>query len=82
MIYIGQQEILNCLKKNNRPLSRKEIAEILDMHPQRVSFLLSKLIKSKEVKYFELDRFKAREYYNNEVLICRRMSLYYIADGD
>jgi len=70
---MGQQEVIDCLKKNNRPMSRTEISEELDCNKCRVSFILNTLLRFHEVSIIELDRIKAMKMFG----VKRRMRLYY-----
>ena len=69
-----QEEILKLLQKKGRPLGRTEIAEILQERPQKVSNRIKQMLKSKQIKCLEIDRFEARRRFNSR----RRMRLYYL----
>lgn len=58
---MGQFEILECLKKHDKPISRKQIAKETDYDVIKVSHLIKKLLNKKEVKCIELDRIQAGE---------------------
>jgi len=69
---MGQSDIIELLEGSDKPLSRSEIAIQLNESPQKISFLLNKLIKWNEIVFEEIDRLTAREKYNCK----RRMNLY------
>ena len=71
---MGQEDIIICLKKLKKPLSRSDIAKQTGINPIHVSHLLNKLLKHKEIKCMEIDRHQATKFYN----VKRRMLLYYI----
>lgn len=56
---MGQDEILDCLKKYKKPVSRRQIAEDLDWDPVKVSHLIKKLLKQNSVKCVEYDRIQS-----------------------
>lgn len=60
---MGQQEVINTLKKAKKPLSTKEIAERINANRNRVSLSLAKLKKYNEVKYFRVKRFNHYEWH-------------------
>lgn len=59
---MGQEEVLKFLQKANKPLTRKQIADSLDLCPERVSTYLSSLVIWGDVKYIELDQKEARKF--------------------
>ena len=69
-----QEEVYEVLKKEKRPLSRAEIAKLLNDDPTHVSHSINRLIKSKYIKIIEINQYQAMEKYNCR----RRMRLYYI----
>jgi len=71
---MGQQEIIECLKEANRPLTALEIAEKLGQGMNVVCERLNRMLKGGDIYYIELDRFTARLLFNNNVK--RRMKLY------
>ena len=71
---MGQYEVIQVLKKNNRPMSRTEIAIILNERPVKISFQLKRLLYNKEIHFLELNRIKAWQIYKCK----RRMRLYFI----
>jgi hypothetical protein len=73
---MGQSEIIDCLNEAKKPLSRAEIAERLQANLCQVSHHLAKLIIHQEIKIIEIDRIKAKEFFNNKAP-ARRMRLYY-----
>lgn len=70
---MGQGEVLSILEKQNKPLSRTEIANILQEPPEIISHLIKKLIKGDYIKIIEIDRVQAMKLYHSK----RRMRLYY-----
>jgi len=73
---MGQQEVIDCLKKNNRPMSRTEIAEEIGCGKCRVSVILNVLLKFSEISITEIDRVRAMEMFG----VKRRMRLYCSVD--
>ena len=71
---MAQAEIIKCLKNENEPLARREIAFLLDMNLELCSKALNKLLRWSEIKCIEIDRFEAKERFS----VNRRMLLYYI----
>lgn len=69
-----QDAIVKLLKKNHKPLSRSDIAKQLSLDPIIVSHNLKRLLKYREVKAIEIDRFQALKEYHCP----RRMRMYYI----
>lgn len=61
---MGQREVMDILNESNKPLSRTQIAELLEISAVVVSRSLKVLIKFKEVKCIELDRFQTAELLN------------------
>jgi len=71
---MGQQDIINVLKKNKKPLGCSDIAKKLNVSTTSVSHLLAKMFKRREIKVIEINAYQAMELYNCD----RRMRLYYI----
>lgn len=61
---MGQREVMDILNVSDKPLSRTQIAELLEISAVVVSRALKVLVKFEEVKCIELDRFKAAELLN------------------
>jgi hypothetical protein len=74
---MGQQEIMNILEELNRPVSKREICELLDECGIKINHILARMIKGGEVSYKELDRDKAREMFKDKPP-SRRIRLYYL----
>lgn len=74
---MGQVEVLNALKNQDKPLSRREISEMLGEDLTKISHILNALLKFGDVHYIEIDRHKAKEMFG-EKAPPRRMKLYYI----
>ena len=71
---MSQEDIICCLEKNKKPMSRGQIAKQLNFDAVRVSHALSKLLKSKEVKCQEITCEQAMKFYGCH----RRMLIYYV----
>jgi len=56
---LGQDEIIRCLEKHKKPISRKQIAEEVMYDVIKVSHLIKKLLNKNEIKCIELDRIQA-----------------------
>lgn len=56
---MGQQEVINFLKKQKEPLTGGEIAKGMHERAEKISRFLTKLVKNNEIKYKELDRNEA-----------------------
>lgn len=74
---MGQEEVLNLLEKEQKPLSRSQIAEFLEIDVCVASKTIKHLLKHNEIKCIEIDRIKAKELFKDKT-ICRRMRLYYV----
>lgn len=72
---MGQQDIINILRRENSFLSRTQIAEKLKIRPELVSTHLKKLLKTGDVIFKELNRLEARQYCKT---VMRRMKVYKI----
>jgi len=74
---MGEAEIIMCLEKKDKPISRRQIAEEIGDNVTKVSHTINKLLKKKEIKCIELDRIQAGKMLNlNRVF--RRTRFYYI----
>lgn len=72
---MSQQDVIDTLEKAGKPLSRSEIAAILNCNPCKVSHAIKRLIDGHDIKILELNREQAKEgNYHPK----RRMRLYYI----
>jgi len=74
---MSQEEVLGLLEKEKKPLSRSQIAEILQIDVCIASKTIKKLLIHNDIKCVEIDRVKAKEIFKNK-RICRRMRLYYV----
>jgi len=74
---MGQEELIVFLKKQDKPLSRTQIAEAMKEDEIKISHTLKRLLKYKEVKCFELDRYESAEYLKWKKPL-RRVRFYYI----
>ena len=71
---MGQSDILEVLEKAKEPLSRGQIAQILNFDLVKVSHSISRLIKARDIKVIEINREQAMKKYK-----CKhRMLLYYV----
>lgn len=71
---MSQSEVIDILEAHKKPMSRTEIAKILNVNAVIVSHSIMRLVKNKGVKIIEIDREQAMKYYNCK----RRMRLYYL----
>ena len=71
---MGQQEVIDYLIKEGKPLSASQIAEAIGKSISSVCFALSRMLKFKEITFIEIDRSEAKALLNN--CIKRRMRLY------
>jgi predicted transcriptional regulator len=74
---MGQGEIIELLEKLRRPLSRTEIAQLLEQDVTNISHHLKKLITHHEIKIVELNREQAAGFFGINAP-SRRMRLYYV----
>jgi len=73
---IGQAEIIECLEKNKKAMTGKEIAEYLNQCDKKIYFLLNKLLKWHEIQVKEIPSEVANERYG----IKRRLFIYSIKE--
>lgn len=71
---MAQGDILEILEKAIKPMSRGQIAQILQVNPCKVSRDIRMLLKYKEIKCVEIDCEQAMKFYSCH----RRMLVYYI----
>jgi hypothetical protein len=71
---MSQVDVIEVLEKYKKPLSRTDIAKILNESVILVSHAIARLIKGREIKIIEIDRNEAMRLYHCK----RRMRLYYI----
>jgi hypothetical protein len=69
-----QEEIINILKKEKRPMSRSEIALKINQNPLNVSRAIKKLIKFKEINYKEISKDEAYIKYRSK----RKLRIFYV----
>lgn len=74
---MGQEEILEFLKKQQKPLSRGQIASGLNCDGVKVSHLIRKLLDQNEIRYIEINRYEAKNIIGNNSP-CRRCKIYFI----
>jgi hypothetical protein len=74
---MGQEEVLDLLEKENKPLSRTQIAEILKIDICNCSRTIKNLLTHNEIKAIEISRLEAKEMLKDNK-IKRRMRLYYV----
>lgn len=70
---MSQEEIIEVLEKEKRPMSRGEIAFALQKDALKITHQLAQLLKFSEIKCIEIDRFEAKKRFRCN----RRMFLYY-----
>lgn len=75
---MGQEDILNFLEKADKPLSQREIAELLNEGLSKVGKILGTLFEREEIKAIDLESTMAKKYYGSN----RRMRLYYHPSKD
>jgi Mn-dependent DtxR family transcriptional regulator len=64
---MGQQDILTLLQKEKEPLTRSQIAELLEQDRIKISHLLNKLIAQNLVDFIEYDRIETSRRTNQKV---------------
>ena len=74
---MGQEDVIDILKKMGRPMSRREIAELLECSAETVSHIISRLKKFNEICEVEIDRKEAYNYHK-DCKVHRRMKLYFL----
>ncbi len=75
---MGQSEVIEFLKICDKPVTRKEIAEGIECDPCRVSYLLKKLLRFKEVDFIEHSRKTASEMVG--YLLMRRTRFFFLVE--
>ena len=71
---MGQQEVLDCLEKADKPLSSKEISLRIKSNNKALFVHLRKLIDSSDICCKEIDRIEARKKYG----VKHKMNLYFV----
>lgn len=71
---MSQQDVLEILESSKVPLSVKEISDALNERQEKISFIVNRLLKYREVEFFELNKDLALKFYKTK----RRMRLYYV----
>lgn len=74
---MGQNEILILLEKVKKPLSRKEISDMLNERPEKITNILKDLLRFNEIDFIELNRIEAKEKYGDKAPF-RRMRIYFV----
>lgn len=79
---MGQDEIIKLLKKENRPMSRSEIAKILNSPPEKISHIIQRMLKYNDIECIELDREQSNKILKARISIKvqRRTRFYYLAE--
>lgn len=67
---------MDILEKSDKPLSRTQIADMIGIKPRKVSLVIRRLLKFKDIECLELDRFKAAEVLGWDRPV-RRVRFYY-----
>ena len=73
---MGQEAVMKVLDKSKVPLSNAQIAEQVNDKPINTSKVIATLLKHKEIKCMELDRYQTAKLLNWKVPI-RRTRFYY-----
>ena len=68
---------MNVLEKAKVPMSRNQIAEEIKDKPVNISKVLKILLKHREIKCIEVDRYQAAKLLNWKIPI-RRTRFYYV----
>ena len=71
---MGQGDVIEFLRKQKEPLSRREIAEKMNECDTKISAILRKLCEYEEVHSIEIDRLEAMIKYNSK----RGLKVFYI----
>jgi hypothetical protein len=71
---MGQQQIISFLEKQDKPLTRSEIAKGIGASPDNVTKRLRVLIDHHEVNFIEVDYKEAQRIYK----LKRRVKVYYV----
>ena len=74
---MGMGDVVECLEKQDKPISRREIAQILDCNPCNVSHLIQRLLKQGAIKCVEYDRMQTAKALGLKKVI-RRTRFYYV----
>ncbi len=75
---MGQQEVIDVLKKSDKPLNRSQIAKELGISESVVSKILGRMLKYKDIECIELDRYDTARLLNWDAP-WRRSRFYYIS---
>lgn len=73
---MGQDEVIECLKKHNEPISRKQISDETGLSPTSVSHTINKLLKIQEIKCVEYDRIQSGKLLGMNRPFCRTRFYY------
>ena len=75
---MGQGEVIDFLKDCDKPVTRREIAEGIDCDPIKVSHILPKLLKTKEIDFIEHARERASELVG--YILLRRTRFFFLIE--
>lgn len=75
---MGQGEVIDFLKECEEPVTRRQIAEGIDCDPIKVSHILPKLLKSREVDFIEYAREKASKLVG--YMLLRRTRFFFLVE--
>jgi Mn-dependent DtxR family transcriptional regulator len=64
---MSQQEIIDLLQKEKEPLTRSQIADLLEQDRIKISHILKKLIEQNLVDFIEFDRIETSRRTNQKV---------------
>lgn len=73
---MGQSEVMDVLEKYDKPITCRQIAKDLDVEPTKVFKTLAKLLKLKDIKCIEMDRYQTAKMLG--LKIHRRTRFYYL----
>ncbi len=74
---MGQGEVFKVLEKSEVPMSRDQIAKVIDELPVNVSKIINLLLKHNDIKCVEMDRYQSAKLLNWANPI-RRTRFYYV----
>lgn len=75
---MGQAEVIDFLKKCNKPVTRKDIADGIGFDPIRVSHIIKKLLRWGDIKFVEYSQEEAKKLV--EYKLQRRTKFYFLEE--
>ena len=73
---MGQDEVLEYLKKTGNKQTRKQIADAIGENPEKISHIIKDLLKWGDIKCEELSRDDALEFV--DYILVRRTRFYFV----